>query len=129
MTGPAADINELAISGDRIVAATGMNVWTSNVELGAAVRENPDLPQSLNARYDVADGALHLSLSLGRPADLDIDLVDMRGVVVRELLDERMEGAVEKRFPIDSFPAGLYFISVRTGHGATSVPVMITGDP
>ena len=127
MTGSAADINDLAISGDRLVAATESNVWSTHADLGDGVREDADLSRSLHARYDAADGMLHLSLSIPRPADLDIDLVDLRGTVVRELLEERMEGVVEKRFTIDSLPAGLYFISVRSAAGVASVPVTIIG--
>jgi hypothetical protein len=47
--------------------------------------------------------------------------------VLRELLDERLDGAVSRRFPLDGFPAGLYFVTVRTEKGSTTTKVPIVG--
>ena len=126
LTGNAAVIYDLAYGPFSLVAATGSNVWISSLG-DLDVRENRDLPREISARYDRDDASLHISLSMPKAARVHIELSDLRGRVLRQLLDERLDGAIERRFPLEGFSSGLYFVTLRTDNGSTTMKLPIIG--
>jgi photosystem II stability/assembly factor-like uncharacterized protein len=127
LTGNAAVIYDLIVANSStLVAATGSNVWYAYFG-GDHVRESLDLPRDLSARYERSDASLHLSMTMPTSARVHVELADLRGRIVRELLDERLDGAIERRFPLDGFPAGIYFVTLRTDNGSMTTKLPIVG--
>lgn len=108
-----------SISGsDLFVARLGNNV------AGAADDERDEV-YALHVTGRAGEPA-SVRLALHRAGPVRLDLYDVRGALVRTLLDE-IRGAGEHHLPVPGdLPQGAYFLLLRAGGGAISHPLAVT---
>lgn len=94
---------------------------THTVVSGIPHAAPPDAMSLALAGSSSDGGSCSLDLMLAHPEQLDLDLVDLRGSVVRKLLDGEKLDAGGHRITVDlsSLPSGLYLCRAVTAAGAS----------
>jgi hypothetical protein len=103
------------------VLYTGIGFSTSDTTMmGSAVRNyflaNPlgvnDVSKEVSTHVypNPTNDALNVSLTLNQPTDIDIELVDVTGRVVKHLFNGKTDNEFTKRFSTASLAAGMYFL-------------------
>jgi len=110
-----------------VVNATDLQSAINAALQTIGIKENNGIASSMVVYPNPSSGNSTLNFSLAESAQTEIELIDMRGSIVKEIYVGKLaQGEHSIRFSTDEIKKGSYILRVSTGSGSSYLDLVIT---